>query len=488
MDTALMWFRRDLRLADNPALSAAVERHERLIALYIHDPEAEAPWSPGAASAWWLHHSLEALDEQLRKQGGQLLIACGDALPILRKLIADCQISAVYWNRLYEPALIARDKQIKQALKDEGLTVESFNGNLLFEPWQIQNGSGQPYRVFTPYWRSLQAGLLQQIREGRSPLKSPSNMVFARADAIQTVDSLALLPKLDWDAGFAEHWKPGEKQAESKVAAFIETDIEHYGGLRDRPDQDGTSGLSAALHFGEISPFRLMALAETQAAGSSAPGAIANTEQFVRQLGWRDFAHHLLYHFPHTADSPLNERFESFSWRDPRDYAADLAGWQRGRTGIPIVDAGMRQLWHCGWMHNRVRMIAASFLCKNLLIPWQEGARWFWDTLVDADLANNSMGWQWVAGSGADAAPYFRIFNPVLQSKKFDPDGHYLRRWIPELSDLDSKAIHAPWQSSEAQLAKAGLKLGEAYPLPMVDLGLSRKRALNIYQQSRSPS
>jgi deoxyribodipyrimidine photo-lyase len=482
MSTAIVWLRRDLRLHDNPALHTAAERHERLLPVYVHAPEEEAPWAPGAASRWWLHHSLAALAAALRGIGLPLVIVRGPSLDALRGVIAATGATAVYWNRLYEPAAIERDRRVKDALREQGLDCESSNAALLAEPWTVKTSSGGPYRVFTPFWRAASAHL-----EGLPPpLPVPPRLQAPRQTPPSLpLDELQLLPRIAWDEGLRAQWQPGESGALAALERFCEDGVAGYRGLRDRPAVAGTSQLSPALHFGEIGPRQIVWRLRRLESGHAGDAAAESTAAYRRELGWREFAHHLLFHFPHTADAPLDRRFERLAWRRPRDYAADLRAWQRGRSGIPLVDAGMRQLWTTGWMHNRVRMIVASLLTKNLLVPWQEGARWFWDTLVDADLANNTLGWQWTAGCGADAAPYFRIFNPVLQGTRFDPQGEYLRSWVPELSLLSDDAIHAPWQARPAALTAAGFEPGRDYPLPIVDLATSRRRALAAYEPLR---
>ncbi|WP_028080024.1 cryptochrome/photolyase family protein [Solimonas soli] len=478
--TAIVWFRRDLRLTDNPALHLALQRHERVVPLFIADFEAERPWAPGAASRWWLHHSLARLGGDFEERGVPLLIRRGDSLQALRALIGETGAEAVYWNRLYEPALVARDRRIKAALREAGIAAHSQRAALWHEPSTLRTAAGEPYRVFTPFWRRL-AAELPDLRIEAAPvrLKGPR-----RQPASDTLESLQLLPKLKWDAGFYAHWRPGEAGALHALDAFVRGSLGHYAAGRNHPAREDGTRLSPHLHFGELSPQQLRAAVLRRAQGTAT--LEADAEELLRELGWREFAHHLLFHFPHTPDAPLQDRFAKMPWRKPRDYAADLEAWQRGRTGMPIVDAGMRELWQTGWMHNRVRMIVASFLTKNLLIPWQEGTRWFWDTLLDADLANNTLGWQWTAGCGADAAPYFRIFNPLLQAQKFDADAAYIKRWLPELATLPPEAAHAPWLARAGELEKAGLRLKVDYPEPIVALGASRKRALEAYETIRS--
>jgi deoxyribodipyrimidine photo-lyase len=480
MTTAIVWFRRDLRLSDNLALHEAAARHARVLPVFIWSPDEEAPWAPGAASRWWLHHSLRALSAALETAGAPLLIAAGSALDTLRGLARASGARAVYWNRLYEPALIARDRAVKDALRADGLEAESFNGALLVEPWEIKTGDGGPYRVFTPFWRAASA----RLGTLPAPLPAPSHLQAPAKQPPQLpLDALELLPKIPWDQGFRARWQPGEKGAHRQLDCFCDTAAAAYKDRRDEPAVEATSRLSPALHFGEIGPRQIVwRLRRAVAESSQCEVGVA---AYLRELGWREFAHHLLFHFPQTPELPLDEKFTAFPWRKPRDYAADLRAWQHGRTGIPIVDAGLRELWRTGWMHNRVRMLVASLLTKNLLIPWQEGARWFWDTLVDANLANNTLGWQWTAGCGADAAPYFRIFNPALQSAKFDAHGAYIRRWIPELGRLPDGALHAPERAGAGALAMAGVRLGIDYPLPIVDLTVSRRQALQAYETHR---
>jgi len=475
--TAICWFRRDLRLADNPALARAVETAERVIPVYIHSPREEAPWVPGGASDWWLHHSLKALAEGLSRRGSRLIITSGETLAELRRIAAATGAMHVCWNRLYEPAATARDRGIKQALREDGLRCESFNSALLFEPWEIGTSDRGPYRVFSAFWRNAGARL-----EPTAPLPAPQQLPPPPPDLEGAdVDDLGLLPRIPWDTGLAETWAPGEAAAMEQAARFLGAPLAGYAEQRDLPAEPGTSRLSPHLHFGEIGPRQLAWLAHEQTDALLDGPA----ETFLREIGWREFAHHLIYHFPDTPEEPLDARFADFPWRT--EGADDLlAAWQLGHTGIPLVDAGMRELWHTGWMHNRVRMVVASLLTKNLRLPWQEGARWFWDTLVDADLPANTLGWQWTAGCGADAAPYFRVFNPVRQGERFDPEGDYVRRWCPELARLPAKHVHQPWTAPRAVLKDSGLVLGESYPLPIVDLAASRREALEAWETLRA--
>ena len=468
--TAIVWFRRDLRLTDHPALDHARCEHDRVVPVYIHDPEAEGDWAPGAASRWWLHHSLIALDSRLRGRGSRLVLASGNALEALRRIRNACGADAIYWNRVYEPALLERDRVVKKALRSDGLTVQSFNGGLLFEPWHLVKSDGSPYKVFTPFWKQMQRRWIapsacSEPRRLDGPKRWPATLKPHELD---------LLPDQDWADGFSEFWEPGEPGGRRRLKAFVEESAVEYDSLRDRPDRSGTSRLSAHLHFGEISPRQVARALDDAGELPSGKGRWS----FLREIAWREFSTHLLFHYPHLPEAPLKTAFADFPWREREQYQADLKAWQRGRTGIPMVDAGMRELWATGWMHNRVRMIVASFLTKNLLIPWQEGARWFWDTLVDADLANNTQGWQWTSGCGADAAPYFRVFNPVLQGEKFDPRGEYVRRWCPELAGRPARRIHQPLDENELTDID--------YPRACVDLRQSRQRALEAWERIRS--
>ncbi|AGA91170.1 deoxyribodipyrimidine photolyase [Thioflavicoccus mobilis 8321] len=472
VDTVILWLRRDLRLADNPALSRALSGAGRLVPLYIHCPAEEGRWRAGAASRWWLHHSLAALDRAFRERGSRLLIARGeDSLTELRRIATACGATRICWARRYEPATRATDARTELALRADGLRCDSVEGNLLFEPWDLATEANGPYRVFSAYWRRAVTRLTLPVIE-----PAPTALPPAPSDlGALSVDELGLLPRVRWDTGLAHAWTPGEDGAQARASAFIDGPLATYAAKRDRPGVLGTSRLSPHLHFGEIGPRQLVRMiADRGLVLDEGPA-----EPYVRELGWREFAYHLIHHFPHTTDEPLDERFAAFPWREDETL---LAAWQRGRTGIPLIDAGLRELWKTGWMHNRVRMAAASLLTKNLRQPWQAGARWFWDTLVDADLASNTLGWQWTAGCGADAAPYFRIFNPVRQGERFDPTGDYVRRWCPELARLPARFIHQPWAAPAGVLTDAGIRLGSDYPQPIVDLAASRREALAAWE------
>jgi deoxyribodipyrimidine photo-lyase len=469
----IVWFRQDLRLTDNPALSAAAASERPVIPLYIRDDAAAGRWAPGGASRWWLHGSLAALARELAGRGAPLMLRSGAAEKVLAELVAESGATAVAWNRCYEPWAIRRDTRIKSALQARGVEVASHNAALLFEPWTIRTRMGLPYGVFTPFWRNC----LQQTEPPR-PLPAPKTLSgYVNDLASEDLDSWSLRPaRPDWAGGLRAAWTPGEDGAEARLASFLGRAIRKYKYDRNRPHRNGTSQLSPHLHWGEIGPRQIW----HRVRALRAPSAAVDT--YLAELGWREFSHHLLYHQPDLPKQPLQPEFRHFPWR--RDKAA-LAAWRRGRTGYPIVDAGMRELWQTGWMHNRVRMIVASFLVKDLLLPWQDGEAWFWDTLVDADLASNAASWQWVAGCGADAAPFFRIFNPVLQGERFDPDGDYVRRFVPELAKLPAEIIHKPWEAAADVLCRADVVLGTTYPKPIVDHEKARARALAAFAEMK---
>ncbi len=468
---SLVWFRQDLRLDDHPALHEAARGGRPVIPIYIQADGEDGKWSPGAASRWWLHQSLAALDRTLRTRGSRLVIRQGPTVETMAKLAKQTGAEAAFWHRRYEPAATERDTAVERRLRADGLDVRVLNGSLLYEPSEICTKQWRPFQVFTPFWRACMAR-----GEPSRPLPAPSRLSAPkRWPKSAALSSLGLEPRIDWAGGLRAAWRPGEEGASERLDRFIERAIASYADDRDRPDLEGTSRLSAHLHFGEVSPRRVWHEVRQRLASARRGRTDDGPEAFLRQVVWREFAYHLLHHFPHTPEDPLREKFAGFPWLDDGEALRD---WQRGRTGYPLVDAGMRELWTTGWMHNRVRMVVASFLVKHLLLPWRAGAAWFWDTLVDADLANNTLGWQWAAGCGADAAPYFRIFNPVAQGRRFDPDGAYVRRWVPELSGLTDKWVHCPWEASKAALSDGGVVLGQTYPSPIVDHGMARKRAL----------
>jgi deoxyribodipyrimidine photo-lyase len=465
-DPAILWFRHDLRLADNPALAALAG--QPILPVFILE---DGPWAPGGAARWWLHHSLGALGRDLADRGAPLLLLRGDPRALIPELAARIGATEVHAGRRSEPAGRRCDAETHAALAAAGARLVLHRSALLHEPHQVRTGGGTPYGVYTPFSRRLFA-LLEELPP---PLPAPKR-IMAAAGAPQglELDALGLLPQPpqpDWAAGFADHWQPGEAGAAARLAAFLEHGLADYAERRNDPGATwGTSGLSPHLHLGEISPRQAWLAA--QAKGGK------GVETFLKELLWREFSHHLLWHRPEMPEVPLRAEFAAFPWQPD---AALLRAWHRGRTGYPIVDAGMRQLWQTGWMHNRVRMITASFLVKHLLQPWQQGEAWFWDTLVDADLAANAASWQWVAGCGADAAPYFRIFNPVLQGEKFDATGRYVRRWCPELAALPDRWIHRPHEAPDIVLRGAGIVLGRDYPNPVVDLAAGRARALAAF-------
>ncbi len=463
-------------------MQAAVARGAAIVPIYILDDDGDGRWPMGGASRWWLHHALASLDASLREVGSRLVIAQGNTAEVLRNMVRATGAGAIFWNRRYEPTAIARDRAIKVEFTAAGVEAKSFNGALLNEPHTITNKSGGPFQVFTPYWRhclTLPVTAPVRFAEKRlaAPEKWPRSLELAE---------FALLPKIKWDAAFAETWQPGEAGAVKRLRQFTASAMDEYADRRNLPDRDGTSMLSPWLHTGELSPRQVWASVQAKSKDTGVFPPSNGARVFLSEVGWREFAHHLLFHFPHTPERPLRADFEKFPWAEDAG-GVKLRAWQRGQTGYPIVDAGMRQLWHTGWMHNRVRMVVASFLVKHLRLSWTHGAAWFWDTLVDADLANNTLGWQWSAGCGADAAPYFRVFAPVLQGVKFDANGDYVRRWVPELARLPTEHLHAPWEAPMHVLASAGVRLGVkgSYPLPMVDHAKARAEALAAFKQLR---
>ena len=467
---SIFWFRRDLRLADNPGLKEAANSG-RILPIYILDESEPEELRMGGASRWWLHHSLISLNKALENS---LNLYRGKPDDILAEIIKRHDVRMVCWNRCYDPWRVGEDRQIKENLKAGGIATKSFNGSLLWEPWDVLKADKTPYRVFTPFYRK---GCLGAVPP-RKPTGKMRQLSLVRDERSLSLDDLHLLPRTRWDRKLEPHWKVGEEGAQKRLAEFLQTGLEGYRKGRDFPSQENVSRLSPYLHFGEISPHQIWHTLRMQ-------GESAHIDHFCTELGWREFSHHLLYHFPTLPSENWQKKFDAFPWTDD---PGQLSLWHRGMTGYPIVDAGMRELWQTGYMHNRVRMIVASFLTKNLLIDWRHGARWFQDCLVDADLANNSSNWQWVAGCGADAAPYFRIFNPVTQGEKIDADGAYTRQYVPELAKLPDRYLFKPWEATADVLAEANVALGESYPLPVVDIRTSRERALAAYAGLKSPS
>ncbi|MEM9256394.1 MAG: deoxyribodipyrimidine photo-lyase [Pseudomonadota bacterium] len=472
----IYWYRQDLRLADLPGLSEAAQSAS-VLPCYVHDHSAPHDWALGGASRWWLHHSLDQLASDIAGHGGQLVLLQGETCRVLCGLVRASGAKEVHASHAAEPWARSLQRELAGSLRQLGARLVLHNGSLLFRPSEIRTQSGGPFKVFTPFWRRCRGHTAPAEPDGIS-----KHLKFFGGDVEGVdIDALGLLPSNpNWATGWESHWQPGSEGADSAMQQFISKALSGYAEDRNIPSVQGTSRLSPHLHFGELSPNRLWhtitALARAQ------PEQEGQAEKFLSELGWREFSYHLLYHFPTLTESAFKPEFDRFPWLGSAEL---LQAWQRGQTGYPIVDAGMRELWATGYMHNRVRMIVASFLTKHLLIDWRSGARWFWDTLVDADLANNTCSWQWVAGSGADAAPYFRIFNPTLQGKKFDASGAYVRRWVPELEALPKKYVHEPATAPTSVLEEAGVRLGENYPQPIVDHAAARQSALDAYQSIR---
>ncbi len=474
-EPVILWFRKDLRLADNRALLAAKDRGGPVIPVYIADENPLLTGALGAAQEWWLHHSLEALARTLEQAGSKLILRRGNAESVLKSLLKETGATAIFWNRRYEPHGVAVDSEIKKRFRDDGFEVESFAGYLLHEPSKLKTKSGGPYRVYTPFWRAFEGGD-EPTEPAAAPKTLPSPSSWPKSD---TLDSWKLLPsKPDWAKDFSDVWTPGEAGAAENLKTFIEDALKGYEEGRDFPAKPATSMLSPHLTMGEISP------AQVWDATRGLPRNIASNDlsRFRKEIVWREFCYHLLFHFPELDEKNWNSSFDAFEWHTD---SAKFTAWTKGMTGYPIVDAGMRQLWKHGVMHNRVRMITASFLIKHLLIDWRMGEKWFRDTLVDADPASNPANWQWVAGSGADASPFFRIFNPILQGEKFDPDGDYVKTFVPELENLDKKFIHKPFDAPKEVLKKAGIELGKTYPKPLVDHNEARQKALAVYSDMK---
>jgi deoxyribodipyrimidine photo-lyase len=470
-DTApsLVWFRHDLRLGDHPALDAAIKRGGKLVLLYILEDDAAR--QPGAARKVWLHHSLKSLANDIQSRGGRLILRKGKAETVIKTVVEESGAEAIFWNRRYHEKDRDRDRDIKTDLKEQGLTVESFKGNLLVEPWEVSTKSGGPYRVFTPFWRAAKAQL-----DVAGALPAPDRLDCLPGNVgSDDLDDWALLPtQPDWGSKMLAHHTPGETGAMERLKAFLAGPIEDYADGRNRPDKDLTSRLSPHLAHGEISPRQIW---------NACKGNDVTSQKFLTEIGWREFSYTLLFYNADLATQNFAQGYETMAWEHDEQV---IDRWAKGQTGYPFVDAGMRQLWETGWMHNRVRMVVASFLIKHLMIDWRDGEDWFWDTLLEADHAANAASWQWVAGTGADAAPYFRVFNPFGQGEKFDPNGDYVRRWVPELKDMPKKYIHQPWTAPKSVLQDAGVTLGETYPEPIVDHKQARERVLAAYKEARA--
>jgi deoxyribodipyrimidine photo-lyase len=462
----IFWFRQDLRLSDNPGLFEAAKTGS-ILPIYILDDESAGAFKIGAASRWWLHHSLNKLNESL---GNKLNLYMGNSKEIILRLIREKKVNAVYWNRCYESYRIKDDSEIKEQLKAMNIECKSFNGSLLWEPWEITKKDNSSYKVYTPFYRK---GCLQ-ANPPRHPLPKPEKLILVK-DSNNNIDDLNLLSGVQWHKKLELQWKIGEDAGQKQLTEFIDDSLLGYKEDRNFPSKENVSRLSPHLHFGEISPNQAWYCAQTK---GMIDGLESDLDNFLSELGWREFSYYLLYHFPELPRKNFQEKFDQFPWQYD---ASHLVAWQKGQTGYPIVDAGMRELWQTGYMHNRVRMIVASFLVKNLLLHWHHGEDWFWRCLLDADLASNSASWQWVAGSGVDAAPYFRIFNPTLQGEKFDPDGSYTRRFVPELAKLPNQYIFKPWKLSDDALKGYDVILGKTYPKPIVNLEHSRDQALQAY-------
>ena len=473
MSVSLVWFRNDLRLQDHPALSAAIAAGHPYLLVYILETDLPEHYQLGGASRWWLHHSLSQLAERISLLGGQLLLRRGRAGEILPELVQRHQVTHFYSHTRFEPDLGRRDQQLARELQPLGVQWHHYNGHLLYHPARIATQAGTPYKVFSQFWHKGCAQHSIYMPE-LAPIQQLTRLVDHSSESL---DQWQLTPRINWDRGFTPRWQPGEAGAWRRLRAFSQRGFMGYHSGRDHPAGPHQSMLSPHLHWGEIAPWQVYQQLSAQAA-SEAPRLDQDHEHFIRELGWREFSYYLLYHWPELPLRNWRRQFDHFPWQSNPQH---LQAWQRGQTGFPLLDAGMRQLWQQGWIPNRVRMLCGSFLVKQLQTPWQLGERWFWDTLVDADMASNSASWQWCSGSGADAAPYFRIFNPVLQSKKFDPEGDYIRTWVPELSGLDAMQIHEPWQVPPLLLQQADVCLGQSYPYPIVDLAQARQQALAAY-------
>lgn len=470
---SILWFRQDLRVNDNPALNAAIENSREVIAVYILDEQSKNYRKLGGASKVWLHYALDDLKKNLKeKYNINLVFKIGKSVYVLEKLFTESKAEKLFFNHCYEPYVAAND-----AIINKKFNTESFNGSLLVEPHEVKNGSGEYFKVYTAFYKKCLSS-----HKPRAPLKAPKQQDKGSKLKIESLklDDLKLLPtKPDWAAKFKKYWVISEEAAQKKLDYFFENGLKNYPDDRNFADnENGTSKLSPYLHFGQISPHQILSATEfySHIKDSTAKGA----EKYINEIYWREFSYSLLGNFNGLPEQNFRPEFDNFPWENNSEL---LHKWKWGKTGFPIVDAGMRELYETGYMHNRVRMIVGSFLTKNLLTHWKEGEEWFWDNLFDADLANNSASWQWVAGSGADAAPYFRIFNPVMQGKKFDPSGNYTKKWCPELKNMHINFLHNPWEASDIELRAAGVELGKNYPKPILMHDKARNRALEAYKK-----
>ena len=474
----LFLFREDLRLTDNPSLMAAIKSKQPVICIFIYDDTSDGPWRAGSARKWWLHYSLRSLMADIEELGGKLILLEGKQEILIPQIVLQTNSTQVFWTRRYGPQQIEVDKNVKSKLESDGVKVTSTNGRLLFEPWHFKTGTRQPYRVFTPLWKAMKAtGVVRPL------CKKPSSLNWAEHNLNSIkLDELKLLPTSpNWASQFPQEWHPGESGAKERLVRFIKATASKYRDERNRPDISGTSGLSPHLQHGEISPVQIWHSIQIAVEQGRIPEAQADV--FLSEIAWREFSYVLLFNNPDMLSKEINPKFNNFPWQfDVEKFNA----WKSGNTGYPIVDAGMRELWQTGWMHNRVRMIVGSFLVKHLLVDWRDGMAWFWDTLLDADIASNTASWQWIAGCGADAAPYFRIFNPILQGQKFDPNGEYIRKFLPQLKNLPDKYISAPWEAPNSILHETGIVLGRNYPRPIIDLKEARDKALEAYEKTKT--
>ena len=471
MKKCVIWLRKDLRIHDHAGFAKAIANNYEIIPVFIWD-EAEHQWQEGAASQWWLYHALADLQEQIKNLGGKVYIHQPEegqsVADYLQALVKAYDAEVIYWGRRYEPEIVKRDTTLKQDLLNQEFEVKSFNTHLIYEPHTIRNKSGKHFKVFTPFWKhclTLEVGQLIQVSK-----EQWKKVNWHLTSAKLSIDDLGLLPKISWDEGFYDHWKPQRNEGLKRLKEMVSTKYKTYNVERDLPAIDGTSQLSPYLQWGQISAHEIYHAFSKNYNDTIETG-------YLRQLFWREFSYHLMFNEPHTPNKALRSEYEQFPWERNEEF---LNAWKKGQTGFPIVDAGMRQLWQTGWMHNRVRMIVGSLLVKHMLQDWREGASWFWDTLVDGDLANNTMGWQWIGGCGADASPYFRIFNPIIQGEKFDPKGAYVKKYCPELKDVPEAYIHKPWQMPEIELV-AGVTIGKTYPRPVISHLDGRQKALDAY-------